>query len=547
MAYFKSLGEYIETLDKAGMLTTIKNPINKDTELGPLVRLQFRGLPEEERKGFLFTNVTDSRGNKYDVPCSMATTAATREMYAVALQCKIEEIPEKLAQAYSNPIDPVMVESGPVQEVVHIGDSLLEKGGMDQFPAPITTPGRDAGPVQSASMWVTKDPDTGERNVGLYRSHIFAQDRMGIHLGQTDKDMVKHWQKCRTKGVPLQCAIVVGGPPNVVFVGPTRLPYGKDEYAVAGSIAGEALELVKCKTVDIEVPANAEVVIEGEMSTEELEMEAPHGEGGGIVGMQEMQPFLKVTCITHRKNPIWHTLMSQLGPCDSGTVSRMHSTGMLHKRLKLDLKLPNVIQVGRPEFTTGARGSVVLIQMKMHSDQDEVWRALEAANGEYVIAVDDDIDVWHPDQFWWAVTMRALPHRDIKIVTGSTTTMHLFKYMTEPESLKRRVTQFDPSQIVPVETSHVLINATLKWDYPPSALPTKEFMEGALRIWEKEGLPPLKLQAPWYSHELGWWPQEFAEDAARAVRGEYYKTSEMRAQKRQSTKDYPKIEPEGEK
>ena len=80
MAYFKSLGEYIETLDKAGMLTTIKNPINKDTELGPLVRLQFRGLPEEERKGFLFTNVTDSRGNKYDVPCSMATTAATREM-----------------------------------------------------------------------------------------------------------------------------------------------------------------------------------------------------------------------------------------------------------------------------------------------------------------------------------------------------------------------------------------------------------------------------------------------------------------------------------
>ncbi len=106
------------------------------------------------------------------------------------------------------------------------------------------------------------------------------------------------------------------------------------------------------------------------------------------------------------------------------------------------------------------------------------------------------------------------------------------EYGPEEEMIKIRHRQFEKDVKLPEYSSNLLINATLKWPYPPVALPKKEFMERALRIWQKAGLLPLKLEEPWYSYELGYWPKEAAEDADRAVKGEYYKTSEMRAKKR---------------
>mgnify|MGYP007070602325 CR=1 FL=1 len=103
--------------------------------------------------------------------------------------------------------------------------------------------------------------------------------------------------------------------------------------------------------------------------------------------------------------------------------------------------------------------------------------------------------------------------------------------MPEPEMAKIRHRQFYPDVQLP-EGSRLLVNATLKWPYPPVSLPKKEFMEDALAIWNQEGLPPLRLKEPWHGYDLGYWPKEFAEDADRAVKGEYYKTSEMRAKKR---------------
>ena len=146
MAYHKSLRDQLAKMEEKGKLIRITREINKDTELLPLVRLQFRGLPEEERKGFIFDNIVDSKGKKYDIPLVVGVIAASREIYAMGMNCEPDDITETWFKAQANPIEPVIVADGPVQEVVHIGDGLLEHGGLEEFPFQISTPGYDAGP-----------------------------------------------------------------------------------------------------------------------------------------------------------------------------------------------------------------------------------------------------------------------------------------------------------------------------------------------------------------------------------------------------------------
>src|SRR3972149_2858059 len=275
--YYRELREHIAALEANGKLVRVKEEINKDTELMPLVRWQFRGLPEEERKAFLFENGVDVKGKRYKVPVLVASHSASREIYALGMQCKPDEIMEKWAQAQLHPFEPKLVASGPVQEEIHMGDKLLEHGGLEESPVPISTPGFDNAPYLTCANWVSKDPETGKRNIGNYRAMIKSQTRTGICCLGT-QHVHLHWKKCQRQGGPLQAAIVIGASPNISFVGVTKIPLDTEEYAVAGGIAGEPVLLVKCKTVDIEVPASAEIVIEGELPTDYREREAPFGE-----------------------------------------------------------------------------------------------------------------------------------------------------------------------------------------------------------------------------------------------------------------------------
>ena len=137
MAYYKDFREYLNALEQKGKLTRIKREINKDTQLHPLVRLEFRGLPEEERTAFLFENVVDSRGHKYESPVAVAALAGSSQIYAIGMMCQHEEIAERIIQAELHPIEPKLVNDGPVQEEIHAGDNLLEHGGLEEFPIPI--------------------------------------------------------------------------------------------------------------------------------------------------------------------------------------------------------------------------------------------------------------------------------------------------------------------------------------------------------------------------------------------------------------------------
>ncbi|MBI4256869.1 UbiD family decarboxylase, partial [Candidatus Uhrbacteria bacterium] len=155
MAYYRDLREWLKFLDSRGFLRRISRPINKDTEMHPLVRFQFRGLQEADRKGWLFENVVDVSGKRYDIPVALAVMAPNRLVYALGMGVSSAgEISAKWAQAQAHPIPPRILSSGPCQELVYEGQALRDAGGVGILPFPISTPGFDCAPFLSAGHWV---------------------------------------------------------------------------------------------------------------------------------------------------------------------------------------------------------------------------------------------------------------------------------------------------------------------------------------------------------------------------------------------------------
>ncbi|MFC1979924.1 UbiD family decarboxylase [Chloroflexota bacterium] len=524
MAYYKDLREYVSALEDQGKLIRVKREINKDTEAMPLVRCQFRGLPEVERKAFLFENVADVKGKKYSIPLLVASHAASRHVYAIGMMCKPEEIMDKWTQARLNPIEPKVISSGPVQDEVHLGENLLQHGGLGEFPVPISTPGFDNAPYLSAAHWVSRDPDTGTYNIGTYRAMLKSGNRLGMAL-LPNQHMRLHWEKCKAKGIPLQAAIVIGSTPNIGFVSSVKVPYGTSEYAVAGGIAGEPVQLVKCQTVDIEVPATAGMIFEGEIPTDYMEREAPFGEYTGYMGLEALNPYFDITCITHRKDAIFNAFLSQFPPSESSMIRRIGFEANMYKFLKQDCNLPVVLDVAFHE-ESGSSGICVIKMKKTHSTQS--WQALKAAEAyadfiaKFVIVVDEDIDARDIDSVMWALCYRVQPHRDTQIVKGGKLGL----------DISVADTSLSPAEADKAFGSALLIDATIKWDYPPVSLPKREFMEKALKIWEELGLPELKLKAPWYGYQLGLWTEENEKEAELALKGEYHQTGEKLAKQR---------------
>ncbi|MDH4190418.1 MAG: UbiD family decarboxylase, partial [Betaproteobacteria bacterium] len=289
---YRDLHEHLDALDKQGLLLRIDRPIDKDSELHPLVRWQFvGGMAEHERKAFLFTNVIDGRGRKFAMPVLVGAIAANRDIYSVGMGVPPDEIQAKWNQAIARPIAPRVVEHAPCQEVVLEGNALQGEGnGLDRLPIPVSTPGFDSAPTLTATNVITCDPETGVQNMGTYRAALKATNRLVIRMATRAggaggyQHYVKH-QKLGKKLMP--CAIVLGCPPCVAFVGPQKLPLGVDELTVAGGLAGAPINVVKARSVDLFVPAEAEIVIEGLIDTEFCEPEAPFGESHGHVALEE--------------------------------------------------------------------------------------------------------------------------------------------------------------------------------------------------------------------------------------------------------------------
>ncbi len=515
---YRDLREHIELLEDKGLLVTIDEPIDKDSEMHPLVRWQFRGgIAEPERKAFLFNNIVNAKGQRYDIPVVVCALAASQAIYSAGMDAPVDEMGAKWSDALSNPIPPKLVENAPCQEVVLQGDDLLGDGnGLDALPIPVSTPGFDSAPTLSATNVISRDPETGVQNMGTYRAGLKAPDRLVVRMATRTGGAggYVHWQKCKARGEKLECAIVLGCPPYVAFMGPQKLPIDMDEFDVAGGLAGGPINVTKGVSVDLLVPAEAELVIEGLIDPEILEPEGPFGESHGHIALEEYNMPMQVTAITRKRNPIIPSYISQVTPSESSVIKRVAYEPLFLSHLRNTLAIQSVQKVSLHEPLTSLL-RVTIVTMARGTPKTEVWRALYGAASfkgdcsKITIAVNDDIDPDNADAILWALAYRHSPAEDVVI-------------------LPHRGMGHGPKREHGVEEdSTLLIDATMKSDMPPLALPGKEYMENAKVLWERLGLPELRPESPWHGYSLGDWTETWTEAANRAATGDYLENGRL--------------------
>jgi len=523
---YPDLRDHLKTLDEQGLLVTVEREINKDTELHPLVRWQFRGgIDEKDRKAFLFTNVVDSKGKKFDIPVAVGVLAANRRVYSVGMGCPVEEVEDRWREAIAHPIEPNVVssEEAPCHEIIIEGADLDKPGnGMDGIPVPISTPGWDVGPVTTLSQYITRDPDTGLQNMGNYRGQVKAPKRLGMNPSlELRPGIYVHWEKHKARGEKLPAAVVLGAPPCVTFTSAIKLPETMEELSVAGGLVGSPVNVVRARTVDLMVPAEAEIVVEGYIDTELLEPEAPFGESHGHVNLQEFNAYMDITCITRRKDAILTSIISQVTPSESSCIKQVAYETIFMNHLRDALGIKGVKKVALHEPLTNIR-KVIAVVCDRDMPRTEVWRALYGAatllraGGKFVIAINDDIDPANADALLWAMAYRCNPILDMQVLPHR-------DQGHGPRSKRNNG-----------EDGSVLYDATLKENFPPISLPKREFMENAKKIWEEIGLPELKPQEPWFGYSLGEWGPDFDEAAEMATNSEYWAYGERIAQRRRS-------------
>jgi 4-hydroxy-3-polyprenylbenzoate decarboxylase len=503
--------EHLANLEAAGLLVRIDREVNKDTELHPLVRWQFQGgLDEDQRRAFLFTNVVGADGRRFDMPVAVGALSASAAIYALGMGCPADGIGRAWTTAIAHPVGPVTVMQPQCQEIVITGDDLRGPGGgLARLPTPVSTPGFDAAPYLTATLCITKDPETGVRNMGTYRGQFKATDRLGVRMASRigGAGGYLHWQKYRARREPMPCAIVVGCAPVVAFTGPQKLAIDQDEMGVAGALAGYPIRTAKAVTVDLEVPADAEIVIEGLIDPELLEPEGPFGESHGHVALEDFNMSMQVTAITHRRAPVFVSIVSQVTPSESSVIKRVAYEPMFLSHLRDTLAVKGIRNVVLHEPLSNIR-PVIFLQFARGAPQSEVWRGLNGASifkadcGKIVIAVSDDVDPRNADAVFWSLAYRAHMGDDLHVVPN-------------------RSGGHGPKTGRRSGDATLLIDATLKSPMPPVALPAQPYMERARALWDELGLPALKPQPPWHGYSLGEWDDAWDRYAVRAVEGRW--------------------------
>jgi UbiD family decarboxylase len=510
------LQEHLARLTERGLVTRIDRRINKDTELHPLVRWQFQGgLRDEERRAFLFSNVVGARGETYDIPVLVGGLAASPEIYATGLGVPVADIGNAWVKAMAEPIAPVLVDDAPCQEIVQTGAELLaEHGGLASLPVPISTPGFDSAPYLTATLCVTKDPENNIQNMGTYRAALKANDRLGVRMASrlSGAGGYLHWEKYKKLKQPMPCAIVIGCAPAVLFTGPQKLPIDVDEMAVAGGLMGKPIRTVRCKTIDLIVPADSEIVIEGLIDTDLLEPEGPFGESHGHVALEDFNMSMRVTAITRKRKPVFVSIISQVTPSESSVMKRVAYEPMFLEHLRHTLGVRGIKRVVMHEPLTNLR-KVIFLQFERGTPKTEIWRGMQGAAtlqaqcGKLVIAISEDIAPENADAIFWSLAYRS-------------------NFMEDVLMVPYRSSGHGPKSGRAAMEGTLMIDATLKSNMPPLALPAEEYMARAREIWHGLGLPRIVPQSPWHGYQLGDWAEEWTAFADAAVAGDWRKNGE---------------------
>jgi 4-hydroxy-3-polyprenylbenzoate decarboxylase len=303
---------------------------------------------------------------------------------------------------------------GACHDVVHTGDNV----DLTKLPV-ITCWPDDGGPYITLPQVVSRDPSSGIRNVGMYRVQVLGRDRLAMHW-QRHKVGAAHWREMAEKGEKMHVAIVLGGDPPSVFSASAPLPPNIDEYIFAGFLRRRPVKLVKCKTVDLEVPAEADIVIEGYIDpADDLVVEGPFGDHTGFYSLADNYPAVHVTAVTHRKNPIYPTTIVGRPPMEDYYLG--HATERIFLPL-LQLTVPEIVDYHMP--AAGIFHNLVFVSIdKQYPGQ--AWKVMNAMWGmglmslaKIIVVVDDHVDVRNPDEAWWVALNNIDPERDTRFTMG---------------------------------------------------------------------------------------------------------------------------------
>lgn len=455
------LRSYLAALEAAGELARVSAPVALDQEIGAIC---YRNLLNHG-PGLLF-----ERPGGSDIPLAV-DLLASRARYALALGTEPDRLASEWNRRVATLLPPRIVERGACQEHVLVGSDV----DLKRLPAPIWND-LDGGPYLTLSCHVTRDPETGARNVGVYRNQVHDRDLLGL-LSAPYTHLMLQRRKAPSEQFPV--AIAIGADPVVLMTATSQVPFGTDELAVAGALREAPLDLVRCVTVPLEVPASAEIVIEGHIAPDLLVDEGPFGEFTGYYGgPTEPRQVIRVSAITHRDRPILQQTYEGRPPHESAILTGVPREAELMRQIAL----PGIKRVHVTAPGGGALHAVVSIEKLYEGYGKSVGMAVLGTHpGRFikqVIVVDDDVDPFDPSAVEWAVATRVQPHRDMEIINEVT------GIILDP-SLPRA------EQSVHARTSKVIIDAT-RYDaksYPPLCIPRATVQEQVDQNWGRYGLP----------------------------------------------------------
>jgi len=471
MAY-RDLRDYLAALEQNGKLKKVKKGVDKDWEIAAVCRQLFYKLSDENRPAVMFENVKG-----FNLPVVAGALGASREIYAIGLETdSVQGINRKWDRALEKPIPPRVIKDGPCKENIWTG----EKVDILKLPVPVWTVGEDPGPFFTSPYVITKDPETGVRNIGTYRMQVKNRNKTGFLIGKV-QDAAWHVKKNDDQNKPTPVAVVIGAEPSIGYVSVSKISETLDEFAIAGGLRGEPVDLVPCETVPLEVPATAEIVLEGEIPAHARELEGPFGEYTGYMGPAGQQPFFIIKCMTFRNNPIYQAFISQRPPSESSCIRGVGREWPLFKHLKYVLNLP-VKDVRLKE--AGGSGAYVVVSLKKQFEGQVkqtmygIW-SLRSGFGKITVVVDDDIDIWDDFAVDWALSWRVKPDKDIYIEKD------VQAVGLDPSQASPSVPQHHPTRLV---GSRVAIDATRKHEYPAISLPPKDHLDLVASRWKEYGI-----------------------------------------------------------
>ncbi|WP_028322528.1 phenylphosphate carboxylase subunit beta [Desulfatiglans anilini] len=445
----KDVRDFIAACEKEGILQRIKAEVDWDLEMSHIAKLN------EEKKGpaLLFENVKG-----YSSPVLMSTCTTTERLAMIMGMHKdatLVDLMRHWVEKGKKGIPPKVVATGPCKENKMEGDQV----DLFKFPVPKFYP-RDGGRFfGTAHFVVTKDPDSDWVNLGTYRLQLLEKDKLGTQFikGKHADIMLKKYQAL---GKPMPVAVVVGCDPLLFLMGAARVSAFQSEYDLAGSIRGESIEVVKCETNDLLVPATAEIVVEGEVDADAFYPEGPFGEYTGYYSGVGTDPrnFIQVKAVTHRTNPIFMSTTVGRAVTDSHMALALTYGATLWQQLS-DMRIPGIQSVYCPPEAAGRFLAIISLKQMYPGHTDQVLTAaISTEMGAYglktVIAVDEDIDAWDIPRVLYALSFRFQPNRCQVIKRG-------------------RSTPLDPS--LPIDqrdiTGRLLLDATIPYDWKEKPIP----------------------------------------------------------------------------